>query len=76
MTDGFTIEDYITKGRFNSETGRTGLGGYHVFSIVKAYGGFLNLSSDPNWPFIVDILIPVSSSETSKFDVAYDDDCV
>lgn len=76
LTDGFTIEDYITKGRFNSETGRTGLGGYHVFSIVKAYGGFLNLSSDPNWPFIVDILIPVSSSETSKFDVAYDDDCV
>lgn len=76
LADGFTIDDYITKGRFNSETGRTGLGGYHVFSITKAYRGYMNLSSGPNWPFIVDILIPVSSSETSKFDVAYDDDCV
>lgn len=76
LVEGFSLDDYTTKGRFSHETGRTGLGGYHIYSITKAYGGFLTLSSDPNWPFIVDIRIPVTESTATKFDITYDDECI
>lgn len=76
LADGFTVKDYITKGRFSSETGRTGLGGYHIYSITSTYGGCMTLSSDSDWPFIVDLRFPVASFNNSKFDVTYDDECI
>lgn len=58
LADGFTIKDFVKKGRFSKESGNTGLGGNHVYSIAKAHDGFLALTSDSEWNFIVEVLIP------------------
>ena len=42
MPKDFSIGDYITSGRFGTETGRFGLGGSHVFKIVSSMGGTLD----------------------------------
>ena len=58
MDDDYTIQDYVTKGRYSSSTGRSGLGGYHVYQIVKGHHGYLYLDSNKDWNTIVEILIP------------------
>ena len=58
LADGFTIKDFVKKGRFSKESGNTGLGGNHVYSIAKAHDGYLALTSDSEWNFIVEVLIP------------------
>ncbi len=66
-----TIEKYIKRGEFAGVTGNTGLGGYHVYSIVKRHNGLLNISSSQAWGAIVEILIPVEFYEeidTDKFE--------
>ena len=66
-----TIEKYIKRGGFAGITGNTGLGGYHVYSIVKRHNGLLNISSSQAWGAIVEILIPVEFYEeidTDKFE--------
>lgn len=42
MSKDFSIDDYITSGRFGTGTGRSGLGGSHVFKIVSSMGGTLD----------------------------------
>ena len=57
--DDFTLQRYISRGEFSGESGRTGLGGNHVYSIAKRHDGFINLTSSPEWPVIIEVLIPV-----------------
>lgn len=56
--ESFTIKDFIKRGKVAGGTGKTGLGGYHVYSIVKRLGGFLNLTNDGNGDVIFELLIP------------------
>ena len=35
----FTLNDYITRGRFKSDSGRSDLGGYHVNAVVQSMDG-------------------------------------
>ncbi len=72
MPQNFTIDDYISKGRFNGESGRSGLGGYHVYSITKKHNGYMFLRSDEEWNFIIDILLPLTASEDNNVYNTYD----
>ena len=74
MEKDFTLEDYISKGRFKSSTGRTGLGGFHVYEIVKGHNGFLNISSNKAWNVVVDILLPINNIIEDL--PAYEEKCV
>ena len=56
----FSIEKYISRGEFCGESGRTGLGGNHIYNITKAHKGFINLTNDGEWNVIVEILLPVA----------------
>ena len=56
--ESFTIKDFIKRGKVAGGTGKTGLGGYHIYSIVKKLGGFLNLTNDGNGDVIFELLIP------------------
>lgn len=67
---GFDIHQYIKRGAFAGDTGNTGLGGYHIYSIVKRHDGFLNLADSKAWPVIIEVLIPVDvygEIDTDKF---------
>lgn len=46
MPKDFSIDDYITSGKFGTDTGRSGLGGSHVFKIVSTMGGTLDFISE------------------------------
>lgn len=56
--ESFTIKDFIKRGKVAGDNGKTGLGGYHVYSIIKRLGGFLNLTNDGNGEVIFELLIP------------------
>ena len=56
--ESFTISDFIKRGKVAGDSGKTGLGGYHVYSIIKRLGGFLNLTKDGNGDVIFELLIP------------------
>ena len=56
--ESFTIKDFIKRGKVAGDSGKTGLGGYHVYSIIKRLGGFLNLTNDGNGEVIFELLIP------------------
>ncbi len=58
MADGFTIDDYISRGRYSATSGRSGLGGFHAYQVAKGHGGFISLSSNNQWSVIIDVLIP------------------
>ena len=65
LAEGFTIKDFVKKGRFSKESGNTGLGGNHVYNITKAHDGYLALTSDSEWNFIVEVLIPTEALPNS-----------
>ena len=46
MPNDFSIDDYITSGKFGTETGRSGLGGSHVYKIASSMGGALDFISE------------------------------
>ena len=75
MSDDFTIEDYIARGRYTATTGRSGLGGYHVYQVVKGHKGYLALDSNKVWNVIVDILIPVNNVEYDNLS-EYEHECI
>ena len=72
---GFTIKDYITRGRYSANTGRSGLGGYHVYSIIKGHGGFLNIDSNKIWSVIIELLLPINNVELDNV-VEYENECI
>lgn len=71
MEEGFSIYDYISRGRHGKHTGNTGQGGYDIYQIVKKFKGYLGLRSDEQWNFIVDILIPVIGTNSENFKTPY-----
>lgn len=75
ISSDFTIEDYISRGRYTSETGRSGLGGYHVYQIVKGHNGYLYLDSNDYWNVVVDVLLPNSCGTNSNM-LIYEQECV
>ncbi len=56
--ESFTIKDFIKRGKVAGDCGKTGLGGYHVYSIIKRLGGYLNLANNGNGDIIFELLIP------------------
>ena len=46
MPKDFSIDDYITSGKFGTDTGRFGLGGNHVYKIVSSMDGTLDFISE------------------------------
>ncbi len=46
MPKDFSIDDYITSGKFGTDTGRSGLGGSHVYKIVSSMDGALDFLSE------------------------------
>ena len=75
MADGFTIDDFISRGRFSASTGRSGLGGFHTYQIVKGHGGFLYLDNNKQWSVIVEVLLPLDSSSINNIP-EYDHECI
>lgn len=75
ITKGFTIEDYVSRGRYTASTGRTGLGGYHVYQIVKGHNGYLRLDSNKQWNVIVEMLFPINSTSINNLPV-YEHECI
>ena len=71
IAPSFTIHDYITRRRYNAKTGRSGLGGNHVYNITNRLNGILSLRTDKEWPFILDVLLPVAASTISDFSLTY-----
>ena len=72
---GFKIDDYITRGRYSASSGRSGLGGYHVYQRVKGHNGFLYLDSNKVWNVIVEVLLPIDNVETDNL-VEYEHECI
>lgn len=54
-----TYEKFITRGEFCGENGHTGLGGNHIYNIIKLHDGYLNITKSAKWNIIFDILIPI-----------------
>ena len=75
MKEGFTIDDFISRGRFSASTGRSGLGGFHTYQIVKGHDGFLYLDSNKQWSVIVEVLLPLDSSSINNIP-EYDHECI
>ncbi len=46
MPEDFSIDDYITSGKFGTKTGRSGLGGSHVYKIASSMEGTLDFISE------------------------------
>jgi signal transduction histidine kinase len=62
FADDFSIEKFIGRGECCGDTKHTGLGGYHIYHIVKSHNGFLNITRTSAWPVIFEILIPITNS--------------
>lgn len=75
IAEGFSIEDYISRGRYATSTGRSGLGGYHVYQIAKGHNGFLYLDSNNVWNMIVEVLLPIESTILNDIP-AYEKECI
>ena len=75
MIDGFTISDYISRGRYSASSGHSGLGGYHIYQIVKGHQGFIYLDSNKLWSVIVDVLLPINYTNINNIPV-YDHECI
>lgn len=75
IADGFTIEDYVSRGRYTASTGRTGLGGYHVFQIVKGHNGYLRLDRNKQWNVVIEILLPTNSININDLP-SYENECI
>lgn len=73
--DGFTLNDYVTRGKYSATSGRSGLGGYHVYQITKGHHGFLYIDSNKIWNVIIEVLLPVDNVEPNNL-VEYEHDCI
>lgn len=75
ISDGFTINDYISRGLHTANTGNSGLGGFHVYQIVKGHDGYLFLGSNKIWNMIVDVLLPIDSIILDNIP-EYENECI
>ena len=58
LSEDFTIDKFIARGEHCGESGNSGLGGHHVYNIVKLHNGFLYVTRSAKWSVIFEILIP------------------
>ena len=70
-----SIEDFITRGVVDGETGNTGKGGYHIYAITKKHGGYINLTSSQEWPFMLEVLLPIKYIKDYNLPI-YESKCV
>lgn len=75
IPEGFTVNDYMSKGRYTSSSGRSGLGGYHVYQIAKGHGGYINLDSNKEWNVIVEVLLPMKDFDPD-IKLTYERNCI
>lgn len=71
LAKDFSLKKYVSRGVYVGNSGRTGLGGNHIYSIVKRHNGYLNVSSSAAWSVIIELLIPVelySEAEENNFE--------
>lgn len=71
--DGYTIEDFKTRGHYVGDSGHTGLGGNHVYTVAHRMGGFIAYRTEMNWPFIIDVLLPVFGDCSTEFNTPYEE---
>lgn len=71
MEEGFSVYDYISRGKHGKRTGNTGQGGYDIYQIVKKFNGYLGIRNDDQWNFIIDILIPVMGTDLETLKTPY-----
>ena len=69
LQPGFTIHDFVTKGKTGGDTGNSGQGGYDIYQIVKKFRGRMCLRSNGDWNFIIDILLPLESAAGGSGDI-------
>lgn len=70
LPQGFSLKKFVSRGYYDGSTGNTGLGGNHVYSILKRHNGFIGISSSKTWSVIFELLIPVELySETENFEI-------
>ena len=69
LQSGFTIHDFVTKGKSGGDTGNSGQGGYDIYQIVKKFGGRMCLRSNGDWNFIIDILLPLEPAAGGSGDI-------
>lgn len=72
LDENYTVRDYIERGNYRGNSGRTGLGGNHVYTVIHRHEGYLSLNSERDWSFVVDLFFPIESSESTIFDTEYD----
>lgn len=76
LSDGYTVKDYIERGNYRGNAGRTGLGGHHVYTIAQRHEGHISLNSEHDWSFVVDVLLPIESPGSTVFNTEYDGEYV
>ena len=64
LPDGFSLQDYVTKGSSVGNTGNTGLGGYHIYQIVNRHRGKLSIESDSQGHTVVGVTIPTRQAHS------------
>jgi signal transduction histidine kinase len=62
LPDGFTLQDYISPRRNSVDSGRSGMGGSHVYQVVKGHHGHLYLGRSAAWNLTVEILLPLEAA--------------
>lgn len=62
LSEDFSMEKFIGRGECCGDTKHTGLGGYHIYHIIKSHSGYLNITGTSAWPVIYEILIPIEDS--------------
>lgn len=75
FAEGFTLNDYISRGRYSAATGRSGLGGYHVYQIAKGHDGYIYIDSNKTWNVVVEVLLPTDSTEATYLS-SYEHECI
>lgn len=75
FSDDFDLDMYKTRGRFNENTGRTGLGGNQIYQIVKNHDGFLALCKDKGQTGF-DIILPLKNKCNIKNINKYDKETI
>lgn len=59
LPDGFSLQKFVTKGLTIGNSGNTGIGGYHIYQIVKRHHGKLGVYSNEKGHTVVEIHIPI-----------------
>ena len=70
-----SLEDFIVKGVVVGETGNTGKGGYHIYTIAKKHGGYIYLTSSLEWPFMLEVLLPIDLNNNFNLKI-YESKCI